>query len=247
MRIDQATSANVAELWKNVEPAIGRCVTLEAAGQKLATQFYERFEQSVVLARLFLTVRFSDLPSWDQNFVRGLADSAGSAAELKPETTVLSLVGTSGQEAEWRDRRLSKGHAGIPLISSAFVGGIPMIARLLKELGLPLDWLDKGDQSIVVDTIGSSVGLFFVENAAEATDDEGRKIIAAEEFVSAHNVKSVFGAGTAYADGSMIAVVVFCRDSLSRSTAENLLDLATLFKSATSGLVEASQIFASEG
>lgn len=122
-----------------------------------------------------------------------------------------------------------------------------MIARLIKELGVSLDWLDKGDTSIVVETIGSSVGLFFVDDATLAKDEEGRKIIAAQDFVSTHGVKSVFGVGTAYANGSMLAIVVFCRDSLSRTSAENFLDLATLFKNGTSKLVAGSAIFADEG
>ena len=54
----------------------------------------------------------------------------------------------------------SKEHMGIPLISSAFVGAIPMISRLLKELGVPLDWIDSHDSEIIKKTVGSSPEYF---------------------------------------------------------------------------------------
>lgn len=244
MRIDQATSTTIADFWNDVESTVEQCDTLNAAAQELARRLYEQFQESVLLARVFVTVPFSSLPAWDQIFVRGLAVSVGAKGEVKPETTVLSLVGTWGQESEWCNRRHSKGHAGIPLISSNFVAGIPMIARLLKELGISIDCLDKGDKSIVVETTGSSVGLFFVEDAAGATDDAGRKIISAQDFVATHGAKSVFGASAAYAEGPMIVIVVFCRDMLSRTLAENFSKLATLFRSGTSSLVKDSDIFA---
>jgi hypothetical protein len=189
-----------------------------------------------------VTAPFSSLPAWDQIFVRGLAVSVSVKEEVKPETTVLSLIGTWGQEVEWRDRRKSKGHAGIPLISSKFVAGIPMISRLLKELGISIDYLVKDDKSIVVETIESSVGLFFVEDAAEATDNAGRRIISAQNFVATHGVKSVFGVSAAYAEGPVIVIVVFCRDVLSRTLAEKFSELAKLFRSGTSALVNDSDI-----
>ena len=70
-----------------------------------------------------------------------------------------------------------------------------MISRLLKELGVPLDWVDGHDSSMIEKTMARSAGLFFVEDASEATDQEGRKIIAAQDFVSQYGVKGVFGIG----------------------------------------------------
>ena len=86
--------------------------------------------------------------------------------------------------------------------------------------------------------------MFFVDDAAEATDHEGRKIIAAQDFVSSYNVKSVFGTGGAYTNGQIIVVVAFCRDTLSRSTAERFLTLTNLFTSQTSSLAEPTKVFA---
>jgi hypothetical protein len=209
----------------------------------VAEALHTQFEESVVLARVYLTSPFDALPQTNKDFVQKLAESAGVADDLKAATPVLSLIGTHGQEADWCDRRNSKGHVGIPLISSAFVGAIPMISRMLGEFGVPMGFLDSHDTGIIVENIGSTAGLFFVEYAAEATDSEGRKIIAMQDFVANYSVKSVFGIGGAYDGGQLLVVVVFCRDSFSRIIAENFLTLVNLFKSQTNDFVSSQHIF----
>ena len=119
-----------------------------------------------------------------------------------------------------------------------------MISRLLKELGVPLDWVDGHDSSMIEKTMARSAGLFFVEDASEATDQEGRKIIAAQDFVSQYGVKGVFGIGGAYVGGQMLVLVVFCRDSFQQASAEPFMALTTLFKTKTSSLVGAGKVFA---
>ena len=118
-----------------------------------------------------------------------------------------------------------------------------MISRLLKELGVPLHWIDSQDSEIIKESMGRSTGLFFVENAAEATDHQGRKIIAAHDFVSNYKVKSVFGTGGAYPTGQIVILVVFCRDVMSRTAAERFLALTVLFKEKTKRLVGSARIF----
>ena len=244
MRIEQATPASVADLWASVEPAARSAETLEDAAQALVAELHGRFDESVVIARVFVTVPFAELPASNQEFVRNLVESVGAADGLKPTTPVLSLIGSHGSETDWQDRRKSKGHVGIPLISSAFVDAIPMISRLLRELGLPLNWVDSQDSGVVIETIGSSAGLFFVPNATDATDDQARKIIAAQDFVAESGVKSVFGTGGAYTDGRMIVTVVFCRDEFTRSVAQQFTELTTLLKATTAALAGGGKIFA---
>jgi hypothetical protein len=229
MKIDQADSAAVTGLWGEIEPKIKQSTFAEQAAQELSAALYSKFSESVVLARVFLSVPFDSLPDANKDFVRKLAHSAGGASDLKGSTPVLSLVGTSGQEPDWSDRRKSKGHVGIPLVSSSFVGAIPMISRLLRELGVPIEWIDSHDSEIIRKAVGDSSGLFFVDDAATAKDHEGRNIIVAQDFVSAHGVKSVFGGGEAYANGQMFVFVVFCRDAFARETAEQFSSLTGLF------------------
>ena len=244
MRIGDATSSTITDLWAQLQPRVENSDFLEKAAQELATALHTQFDESVVIARVFVTVPFGSLPEANQNFVRKLAESAGAASDLKSGTPVLSLIGTHGQEDDWNDRRNSKGHVGIPLISSSFVGAIPMISRLLQELGVPLDWSDSHDTEIIIETLGGGAGLFFVEDAGQATDQEGRKIIAAQDFVSSYEVKSVFGTGGVYPNGQMIVLVVFCRDSFARAEAEHFLALAQSFRGQTTSLAGSAAIFA---
>lgn len=244
MKLEQATGATITQLWTTLEPRIQRATSLEEAAQALATALDTQFTESTVLTRVYVTVPFDGLPSTNRAFVQSLAGSAGRAPALNGTTPVLSLIGTHGQEADWNDRRNSRGHKGIPLISAAFVGGIPMIARLLHELGVPLDWIDSHDAQRIVTTIGGTVGLFFVDDAAQATDEQGRKIIAVQDFVSAYRVKTVFGTGGAYPGGQMLVIAVFCRDQVRRATAELFLPLADLFKGKTASLVAPAKVFA---
>lgn len=243
MKIEQTTSSTIEQLWAQMEPGVQQSKSLENAAQQLVTKIHAQFDESVVLARVYLTVPYGALPSANTEFVKKLVSSTPAASELKPTTPVLSLVGSHGQEEDWCDRRNSKGHVGIPLISSSFVDAIPMISRLLKELGVPVEWVDSHDAEIIVKTVGQSAGLFFAENAAEATDRLGRKIIAAQDFVSSYGVKSVFGIGGAYPGSEMIVIVVFCRDAVSRAAAEKFLPLANLFKEKTGSLVGPAKVF----
>lgn len=243
MKIEQATASTITQMWAQVEPRVKQAKALEEGAQALATALRTQFQDSVVLARVYFTVPFGALPASNKTFVQDLAQSAGAASDLKATTPVLSLIGTAGKEGDWNDRRKSKGHIGIPLTSSAFVDAIPMISRLLKELGVPLEWVDTQDPE-VVKKMDRAAGLFFVENAAEATDHQKRKIIPAQDFVSGYNVKSVFGVGGGYAGGQILVIVTFCRDLVPRAAAERFVALRDAFKGNTSSLVEAGKIFA---
>jgi histone H3/H4 len=243
MKIEDATTSIVSEIWQKIGPDVRKSNFLEEGAQELASVIHSRFDESVVIARVFFTVPFDSLPPANKVFVRKLAEGAGAGAQIKGTTPVLTLVGTHGVEEDWKDRRKSRGHAGIPLISSAFVGAIPMISRLLKELGVPMDWVDSHDSEIIKKAVRGTVGVFFVDDAAEAVDHEGRKIIAAQDFVRKYGVKSVFGIGEAYDNGQMLVMVVFCRDAFSRDVAERFVTLAGAFKTDTSSLVEQGKIF----
>jgi hypothetical protein len=243
MRIAKADPGCIRELWACLEPELIGQRSLEGAAQVLASALFARFTESVVLARVFVTIPYGRLPGENQRFVDRLA--AGARERLVPETPVLSLIGTRGVESAWNDRRASRGHVGIPLLSASFVRDIPMIAALLKELGLPMDWADDADRDLVDRVLGSSTGLFHVGDAATDTDAAGRKIIPDQTFVAQYGVRSVFGAGGAYFGGMILVGVVFCREFVPRDVAQRFTGLVNFFKGRTTALAAPPRIFAS--
>lgn len=244
-RIQDADTRDVRDLERSVQKVTRGCATLEEAAQKYTALIYEHFQESVVLARLFATARYSDLPEANRGFVDEVARSAGVAERLSPDLLTLSLLGTSGVEPEWNDRRLSRGHVGIPLVSSAFIGAIPMMARLLHELGLGFDWIDKGDTEAVHKTLGSISGVFYVADAATAVDTQGRKIIPARDFVDKYGVCSVLGVGGAYiGTPTFVAAILFCRDRVTKERAETFMAHINRIKASTMDLVHQGKFFA---
>ena len=205
---------------------------------------YGAFKDSIVLVRLFATVPYGQLPKQNKDFVDGLASSKGVGKSIHDQTLVLSLLGTSGEGPAWNDRKDSQGHVGIPLVSAAFIDAIPMMSRLLKQLGLGLDWIDSTDTNLVKHTIGSMSGVFFVPDATTEVDQQGRKIIAAQDFVKAYKVKTVLGFGGGYMGTSTFAVtIIFLRDTIEETKARQFAAGMAFFKAITGDLVK-KRIFA---
>lgn len=219
------------------------CRTLESAARVATDALYEEFASTIVLVRLFATVPFDRLPAANRGFVAKLVESQGVADQIKSETMVLSLLGTRGANPSWNDRRRSVGHVGIPLVSAAFIDRIPMMSRLLKEVGLDLNWIDR-QNAIAIKTLAGLSGVFYVPDAETAVDHLGRKIISAQKFVCDNKIKTVFGLAGGYpVSGSFLTLIVFCRETILRSDVEQFLPLISSFKAGTTALVQAGAVF----
>jgi hypothetical protein len=194
--------------------------------------------------RVFATVPFDRLPAFNREAVVRLVGPA-AARGLAGGVPVLSLVGTRGRRPGWNDRRRSEGHVGIPLASAEFVDAAPMIASLLKQLGAVLREADDVDTGIVVHSLGSAAGLFYVDDASVAVDGKGRRIIVAQDFVRENAVVTVFGFGGAYAVvRNFMAAVVFTSERVPRPRAERFMRLANAFKAATMRAAARGRVFA---
>ena len=238
-------SKSLIPLLNKVREDTKNCRTLEQAAQLVTDAIYEELGDSVVLARVFATVPFGELPEPNSAFVTDLAAANDIAPLINNDTLILSLLGTRGAKSEWDDRRTSQGHMGIPLASAAFVDKIPMISRLLKQVGLDLDWIDSRDADIVTKTLGGISGVFYVPDAAQAVDHQGRKIIPAQDFVEANDVKTVFGLASGYPVGKMfVTAIVFCRETLDKAEAELFSPLIDAFTTNTASLASTGAIFA---
>jgi hypothetical protein len=234
-------SFNDAE-WEQIEnlrqqvDALRAATSLEAAAQSFVGLFVDSFE-SVVLARTFVVLPFSDLPAEEQRAAR----HAGS--DLSPSTPVLSLLATRGKEPSWNDRKTSLAHRAIPLLSSATVAEAPMVAKLLSDLDIDLKPLDDGRPIATRQMLGGKNGTFYVEDAAVARDARGRYIISSREFATKYNVHTVFGMGGAYLDGMLVVTILFCSEVLERFTVDRFPTFIGSFKIATASLVAQSRLF----
>lgn len=237
-KFNSTQTKDVSKLQESMRDSMARATSLEAAAQSCVSAIYETYSESLVLARLYASIPFAQLPASNRAFVRSLAESKGVVAKLRDTTPVLTLLGTRGVMPAWNDRHNSQGHVGIPLVATSFVESIPMLARLLQELGVGLDWIDKQDIH-EVDRIlaGGMCSLFHVDDAATAVDRLNRKIIPAQDFVQAHRVQTVFGMGGGYVGGAFASFIFFSRESIPRTTAQRLVPIVNVFKATTMPLV----------
>jgi len=208
------------------------------AAQGFATLFASRFD-TVALARLFAVLPLSALPPRERAF----AERTAAAATLSDATPVLCLLGTAGREPAWNDRLATQNHLAIPLSSSDFVRGAPMIAQLLTDLQVSLRVLDDGLPVVSRELMGGRSLTFFVPDALTTVSAEGRLIIGAADFARAYGVRSVFGMGGAYVNGSLVAAIFFTSEELTRPVADRFSTLIAAFKLATARHVQQGRLF----
>ena len=216
---------------------------LQEAAQTCARLLYEEFSDSLVLVRLFVTLPFNALPARDKAFVSTLAEAKNITPLLGEKTQVLSLLGTQGTQAPWNDRYQSQSHLGIPLVTTTFVESIPMVARLMSDMGIGSDWFDKFEPDILVKNLGRAAGVFYVRDAKTHLDAHKRKIVSAQDFVAAHDIRTVYGLGGSYLNGSFLTIILFTRETIEQSQAEAFMLLVNTFKTATLSLVMDGALF----
>jgi hypothetical protein len=245
MKFEDVTPGIIDDLEQRTADELGGMDSLEAASQRFCDILYGMFEESLVLVRVFATVPFGTLPATNRVFVERLVgDRARDVLGVK--TPVLSLLGTRGAVPRWNSRHLSEGHVGIPLASAEFVEAIPMIASLVKQLGVAIEGADDIETAIVTSSLGRAAGVFYVDDAATAVDSKNRRIITGREFVQEHGVRTVFGFGGAYAlTGTFVVTVLFTRETIARTQAERFMRLANQLKASTMRPVGRRRLFAS--
>jgi hypothetical protein len=172
-------------------------------------------EPELALVRFYKTTSFADLDDEQQAFAQKVADGR----ELSPATKVLELVATAGSESEWNDPAQSAGHRAIPLLSVGMVEQAPMIAGLIKALGLDIAAVVTPTLALIQDVHGKTHNVFHVEHAP------GSPLIPAQkDFVERYGIKSVIGFGGLLPTGDLFAIVMFSREHVGN-------DPATRFRS----------------
>lgn len=218
--------------------------SLAAAGQQFTGAIASVFS-TVVLARVYWVGALGALPVVEQTWASDFAKAHGCATPLSPKALALCLLGTSGIEPRWNQREASVAHRAIPLVERRMVDDSPMLGAMLAASVAKLGW-ERDDAAIQLRAMtGGLNNRFLVEDARSAIDARGRAMLAAQDFVSKHAIRSVFGMGGTYVAGSVAIFIAYTRESLTPRDVDRFSSFISTFKLATAELVTQSALFTS--
>lgn len=217
--LEKFGEADVPSCCEGIRRAARDCVTMESAAAATSRWLYDALAdgtrgRACVMVRCYITHPYGALPEELQRFAKR-ALGAVSITPPEPGMRCLTLLATVGDEPAWNDRRQSRGHQAIPLPSPHIVERAPMIAQLIRELGL--------DIASVVRPLGARLhglpqqkeGVFHVEQAP------GSPFIPAQEgFVDRYGIRSVIGFGGLLPSSELFAIIAFSRDHVPVESAD---------------------------
>lgn len=176
-------------------------VAAAVVGQLRASFTDETAGSSVLpLVRFYVTQPVGSLEPDLQDVARA------TGTDVFPERNVmcLALLASAGEESTWNDRRQSLAHRAIPLPSIEAVHRLPMIARLIDQLGLDAGLVVDPDLVVVPACGPRGVRVFYVSEARDSP-----YVPAQNDFVIPYGIRSVVGCGGTLPNGSIFAVVLF--------------------------------------
>jgi hypothetical protein len=192
--------------------------------ERMVRHLYENLragdERACVMVRAYRTVNAASLDREQLDFAR-----AAGGASMAPDTKCLTLMASAGDEPAWNDVRQSAGHRAIPLLSPEAVDRLPMVAQLVRQLGLEVDQLLESDPAVIMDMQQQTFNVFHVQDAA------GSPFIPAQAgFVDRYGIRSVLGFGSLLPTGDLFAIILFSRAPITRETAQLFRPLALAAK-----------------
>ena len=233
-------------LFSELQNRLGICQSLEEGAKQTVELIYHQFKDLIVLTRLYANLPFEMLTHPYQQFVNNFAKNKGISDQVNPAAPVLTLLGSYGQEPQWSNSVNSRNHLAIPLVSHDFIETIPMVAGLLKDLGVKLVGYDNKDNSSqIVKQINAGIGgSFYVSDAHLAINLQGEKIISDQNFVESYNVKTVFAIVSSYLSSDrFICLIIFTREQLASDIVYLLGPVSSILITQTLPLVKHNKIF----
>lgn len=222
--------------------AVAGSDSMEDAARAVARYLYDECgsggaaERACALVRVYKTHSYGQLPP----ALRKFADTAGQTGPYRPAVKCLTLLATVGDEPAWNSRRSSRGHQAIPLPSAGIIEQAPMIAQLVKQMGLEVEALINPSPNLLRELEGKTFNVFHVPNALNSPF-----IPAQKDFVLPHRIRSVLGFGGLLRSGDLFAIIMFARENIPRETADRFrgiaLDVKALFFP-----FEAARVFSAE-
>lgn len=173
--------------------------------------------RACALVRLFVTMPYDSLGQEQQDFARTLLGGEPESPGMK----CLTLLASAGELAPWNSRHSSAGHKALPLVSEESIARSPMIAQLIRQLGVDLGTLLSPDADVMVDAGQRTFNVFHIPDA------KGSPYIPAQaDFVVPHDIRSVIGFGGVLPPGEMFAAILFARVTIPREIADLFKTLA---------------------
>ena len=243
-RLSDPTAPDYDELLEEIS-GVAACACTQDAAQQLVEAIIRRFSDSLVLLRLFITLRYDQLPQEDRLFVDGRGRATNTAHLIHDATPVFTLLGTRGERPEWNDRTASSHFRCIPLASTAFISSLSMLSRQFESVGLDLELIDSWETKVAaMGRADQYRGMLYIRDAAIDRDSQGRMIVPKQDFVAASGVKSVFGFGSGYRTyPSLVTLFAFTNKELAPQALEPCTDLLERFIAATETLAGRERFF----
>ena len=195
--------------------------SMEEAAERIVRYLYDRLRDPALerpacaLVRMFVTLPFDELQPEQQSFSERIL-----GARPDPSMKCLTLLATAGDEPDWNSRHDSKAHQALPLPSAEAVSRSPMIAQLIRQLGIEISAL-LSETPLVIDSSQHTFNVFYVGDAV------GSPVIPAQrEFVIPYQVRSVLGFGGLMPSGELFATILFSKSFIPREVADLFKTLA---------------------
>lgn len=226
-RIDEFSVDDLVEASAQVRATNQGATSMEEVAGRIVRQLRDDLvgpdgTPALGLARFYKTHPFAKLDPDLQAFARDAA-----AGELAPDVSCLTLLATAGAEADWNDRRRSRGHQAIPLTSVAAVRESPMIAQLITDLGDDIAEVVHPDPRLNIQRHHRDYNVFYVPEVRGSG-----AVPAQREFVEPYGIRSALGLGGVLPSGDMFAVVLFSTVTIPETTADLFRSLALSVKAA---------------
>lgn len=214
--------SEVLQMGRDLEMVGMACLSQEGASASVVRYLYNELGDEVTgrracpLVRLYCTARFESLEPELQEFAR----RAAGGHSVSPDTVCLRLLASAGDIPAWNRPERSVNHRCIPLVSEEVVHQMPMVAQLIRQLGLEVRDILNPDPNLLLDLSTRTYNVFWVPDAA------GSPYIPAQDFVAQHHIRSVVGFGSLLPGGSLFAVVLFSRIPIPNAQAGRFKPLA---------------------
>ena len=203
--------------------------SMEEAAESIVHYLYERCadpstgEKSLALVRCYKTHPYGALDVT----LRRFADAQMNGVRPSPSMKCLTLLATVGEQPAWNSRHTSSGHKAIPLPSAGVVEQAPMIAQLIRQMGIEINELVSPGRDTLTSQDGKTYNVFHVEQAKGSPS-----IPAQKEFVERYDIESVLGFGGLLRTGDLFAIIMFARQHIPSDSAQRFKTLALDAKAA---------------